>query len=139
MQKIGYKILPEVYNRVNHIWKISLKFAEVSSWIDPMLEGSTILNYNMEQNKSVILAKNGWSSASVCSAKTHAQSWNFRIAVTSFSGWSLITSPLIELPCPSGTIFCNFVNNTKVHIQTPHPKKSEWANNLTLMNLVLEA
>lgn len=51
-----------------------------------MLEGSMILNYNMEQNKSIILDKNSYSSASVCSAKIQAQSWNFRIAVTSFSG-----------------------------------------------------
>lgn len=38
MQKAGYKIVSEVYNRENHIWKTTLKFVEVSSHIDPMLE-----------------------------------------------------------------------------------------------------
>lgn len=86
----------------------------------------------MGQNKSVLLGKNGYSSASVCPAKIHTPSWNFRIAVTSFSGWSLSTSLLIELPCLFGMIFCNRVNNTKVHIQTPHLKESNCLNELSV-------
>lgn len=62
---------------------------------------------------------------SLCSAKIHAQSWNFRTAVTSFSGCSLSTSLLIELPCPFGMkIFRKLVNNTKVHTQTSHLRES---------------
>lgn len=55
MQKAGYKIVSEVHKRVNHIWKIPLKFAEVSSQIDPMLEASMILNCNKEQSKLLIV------------------------------------------------------------------------------------
>lgn len=44
--------------------------------------------YGIELDHVTEQGKNGCSSASVCSAKKHAQSWNFRTAVTSFSGWS---------------------------------------------------
>lgn len=66
-------------------------------------------------------------SASVCSAKIYAQSWNFRTAVTSSSGSSLSTSLLIELPPLFVMKIFEISNTTKIHTQKSHLRESQWA------------